>query len=284
MALTVSIVNMKGGVGKTTLVSQVAHKACQVGLKVLAVDLDPQGNLSQSLLGPKRYSALLEDDKPTVVQIFEGYRPTTRSRTSTKPISIRDVIIPDIGFWKRGSLDLIPSRLEFSRVLKHPSGSERNLAAALAGVVDDYDLTLIDCAPTESLLTDAAYYASRYIVVPVKPEFLASVGLPLLHRSVDEFSRKNRDHKIAVHSVVFNHSTYGKPGPEARKSMKEVHSIAATYKWPVFPVHMRYTKTLTSAARTGTPVSRTAHVKRDTAAAFDFFCKQFLKFLGFEDK
>ena len=49
------------------------------------------------------------------------------------------------------------------------------------------DLVVIDCAPTESFLTDAAYFASRYIVVPIKPEFLATIGLPLLARSVQEF-------------------------------------------------------------------------------------------------
>ena len=55
MAVSVSLINMKGGVGKTTLAAQLAHACMSRGLKVLAVDLDPQANLSQALLTPERY-------------------------------------------------------------------------------------------------------------------------------------------------------------------------------------------------------------------------------------
>jgi chromosome partitioning protein len=79
---------------------------------------------------------------------------------------------------------LIPSRLELSRTLKNPHGKERRLAKALSQVQNNYDLIIIDCAPTESVLTDAAYFASRYILVPIKPEFMATIGLPLLARSL----------------------------------------------------------------------------------------------------
>lgn len=75
MAVSVSLINMKGGVGKTTLAAQLTHAAAQRGHRVLAVDLDPQANLSQALLSPERYVKHLRANKPTVVQLFERYAP-----------------------------------------------------------------------------------------------------------------------------------------------------------------------------------------------------------------
>ena len=78
MAISVSFINTKGGVGKTTLAVQVAYAADKAGYKTLVVDLDPQSNLSQSLLTPEKYVRYLKQRKPTVVQIFDRYMPLTR--------------------------------------------------------------------------------------------------------------------------------------------------------------------------------------------------------------
>ena len=180
MSIVVSFVNMKGGVGKTTLATQVAHAADKADYKTLAVDLDPQSNLSQSLMTPKKYVKHLQEKKPTIVQIFDRYAPPSYEHNSPTPLDINDVIIKKAGYWRDSSLDLLPSRLELAHTLKNPTGKERRLAKALSRVSDKYDLIIIDCAPTESILTDAAYFASRYVLVPVKPEFLATIGLPLL--------------------------------------------------------------------------------------------------------
>lgn len=177
MAVSLSLINMKGGVGKTTLAAQLAHAAARRGLRTLAVDLDPQANLSQALLSPEKYVKHLRDKKPTIVQIFEHYFPPTEGSASPRPLEISEVILKKAG--SSPNLDLIVSRLELSQTLKNPTGKERRLAKALAKVADKYDLILIDCAPTESILTEAAYHASRYVLVPVKPEFLATIGLPL---------------------------------------------------------------------------------------------------------
>lgn len=75
MAVTVSLINMKGGVGKTTIASQLAYAASDDRLKVLAIDLDPQSNLSQSMMGPRDYVDHLKNNRPTVAQILEEYIP-----------------------------------------------------------------------------------------------------------------------------------------------------------------------------------------------------------------
>jgi chromosome partitioning protein len=129
------------------------------------------------------------------------------------------------------NLDLIVSRLELSNTLKNPHGKERRLAKALSKVADDYDLILIDCAPTESILTEAAYHASRYALVPVKPEFLATIGLPLLARSIQEFKYENSDHDLDICGIVFNHSSSYSVGPEGTRSIKEVQAEARKNGW-----------------------------------------------------
>ena len=257
MATTVSLINMKGGVGKTTVASQLAHAADKANFRVLAIDLDPQSNLSQSLMGPQRYVDHIGDNRPTIAQVFDGYTPASRTYASPRPINLDEVIVKRAGYWEDSSLDLIPSRLELSRTLKNPTGKERRLAKALARISDRYDLILIDCAPTESILTDAAYFASRYVIVPVRPEFMATIGLPLLARSIQEFQIENDDHEIEIAGLVFNHATYQSDGREARKSIDEVQDAAREYGWHVFENQIRYSASYPRAAREGTPLAYT---------------------------
>ncbi|MFZ3212415.1 MAG: ParA family protein [Terriglobales bacterium] len=171
---------------------------------------------------------------------------------------------------------MIPSRLELSHTLKNPTGKERRLAKALAKVADEYDLILIDCAPTESILTEAAYHASRYVLVPVKPEFLATIGLPLLARSIQEFKFENADHELDICGIVFNHSSTYSNGPEGRKSVKEVQAEAKKHGWNVFNTHVRYSASYAKAAREGTPLSSTSYVRWPVTSEFGQFVDEFL--------
>lgn len=277
MAIVVSLVNMKGGVGKTTLAAQLAHAADTRDLRTLAVDLDPQANLSQSLMTPQKYAKHLRARKPTIVQLFEKYYPANDEHGSPRPVAIADVILKKVGYWTSSTLDLIPSRLELSHTLKNPTGKERRLAQALAKVSDDYDLILIDCAPTESILTDAAYYASRYVLVPVKPEFLATIGLPLLARSVREFTEENTDHQLDICGIVFNHSSSYSKGPEGETAEREVRTEAAKHGWHVFETHVRYSGSYPRAAREGTPITRTHRAQYPVKAEFRRFVDEFFE-------
>lgn len=280
MANVVSLINMKGGVGKTTLAAQLAHAADSRNIRTLAVDLDPQSNLSQSLLTPEKYVKHLRDKKPTIVQLFEQYFPPTSEYSSPRPAEIQDVILKKSGYWIKARLDLIPSRLELSHTLKNPTGKERRLARALAKVSEQYDLILIDCAPTESILTEAAYHASRYVLVPVKPEFLATIGLPLLARSIEEFKLENGDHQLDICGMVFNHSSSYSNGPEGKKSIREVQGEAKKHGWHVFETHVRYSASYAKAAREGTAIGRTSYSRYEVSAEFDRFVDEFFTAIG----
>ncbi len=280
VATVVSLINMKGGVGKTTLAMQLAHAADSMDLRTLAVDLDPQSNLSQALMGPRAYVTHITAKKPTVVQIFDEYVPTDSANGSPRLLDVKDVLVKGAGYWSNSSLDLIPSRLELSRTLKNPTGKERRLAKALARVRDDYDLVIIDCAPTESILTDAAYFASRHIVVPIKPEFMATIGLPLLARSLHEFQLENDDHEIGIAGIAFNHSSSYSAGPEGQRSIEEVTTEAARHGWRVFDHQIRYSASYARAAREQAPLSHTSYARSDVIQGFRRFAEEVFESIG----
>lgn len=282
MATAVSFINMKGGVGKTTLAVQVCHAADHADFRTLAIDLDPQANLSQSLMTPEKYVRHLRDKRPTIVQIFDRYLPPSDEHESPQQVDIHDVIIKKAGYWRNSTLDLIPSRLELARSLKNPTGKERRLAKALAKIADEYDLIIIDCAPTESILTEAAYFASRYTLVPVKPEFMATIGLPLLSRSIQEFKLENDDHMIDICGIVFNHSSSYSDGPEGFQAIKDVKEEAKKRGWHMFNTHVRYSASYPKSAREGTPIGQTSYVRYEVTAEFAQFTKEFFSTIGLE--
>lgn len=257
MAVVVSLINMKGGVGKTTIASQLAHAADSDGLRVLTIDLDPQSNLSQSILGPHRYVDHMRNNQPTVVQILEDYIPAAGDDGGPRRIDLNGVILEGVGYGRDSHLDLIPSRLELSRTLKNPTGKERRLARGIAQVGENYDLVVIDCAPTESILTDVAYFASRYVIVPVKPEFMATIGLPLLARSVRDFVLENEDHELEIAGLVLNEQSEYADNTEKATAIREVEASAVEYGWRIFDYQIPYSRSYAKAARNGLPLSRT---------------------------
>ena len=280
MATVISVINMKGGVGKTTLATQIAHAADSRGMRTLAIDLDPQANLSHCLLRPSGYVEHLKKRKPTIVQIFDRYMPPSDEHASPTPVDIDDVIVHKAGYWWKSSLDLIPSRLELSHSLKNPTGKERRLAKALAKVADKYRLIIIDCAPTESILTEAAYFASRYVLVPVKPEFMATIGLPLLARSLEEFKLENEDQQIDICGIVFNHSSSYSTGPEGRQSIRDVTAAAKKYGWHIYNTHVHYSASYPKSAREGAPIGQTSNVRWGVSKECLNFTEELLESIG----
>ena len=148
----VSVINMKGGVGKTTIAALLCRDAAEADLKVLAVDLDPQANLSQALMGEQSYRRFLSDGSPSIVEVFNGYQPPTNANASAGPLDFNEVVHRTTD----PNLDIIPSRFDFSdNLINAVRPDERVLARLIANHFQDKDLVIIDCAPTESILTRA---------------------------------------------------------------------------------------------------------------------------------
>jgi len=277
MAVCVSLINMKGGVGKTTLASQIAwHAVMQMNKKVLLIDLDPQANASQSVMSPKVWVSYLDAGGLTVADIFEQFTPTGTASGSPKKLDPLKAIYKRVEYKDGSLLDIVPSRLELSWTLRNPTGKETLLPRFVAKVEQKYDLIILDCSPTDSILTDAAYHCSRYILVPIRAEFLASIGFPLLNRSILAFKMRHEDKVIDVCGLVFNDFVRGNEKREHKLARQDVNDKAKKYGWYVFGNDIPHSDSYFRAARDGMPIGHTkgAHDKvKDEFAAFagEFF-------------
>jgi len=190
----ISILNMKGGVGKTTLSVNLAWVLAEIkNKKILLVDLDPQFNASQYLLSFEEYDTYISS-KYTIADIllnpFKNIGPGPQKKQEIEP---ENFIFRRYTNAKGGVLDLIPSELRLSHYLKSAGGSHGKLSNFLDKIKKNYDYILIDCAPTESMITVAAYSASNYILTPVTPDPFAIIGFPLIEQTMKEFKNDYSD-------------------------------------------------------------------------------------------
>jgi chromosome partitioning protein len=276
MAKKVSVINMKGGVGKSTLTVNLAwHFAAYSNWqkKVLVVDLDPQFNSSQYMLGVTRYAKILQDGNPTVWEVFEQNTRTPSGKLSQ--IDYKSAVQNVTTYRTGGKVDLVPSRLELAFSLKNPGQKERQLSKLIAKLEDDYDLILIDCAPTESILTTAAYICSDYLLVPVRSEYLSAIGVNLLVNSMQDFNEDYEDKSLTLAGIVFNATE--QYVPEEAKSKAEVRKIAAQRGWYVFTSEVPYSKSFPKGAREGKPIFSTSYSRSSRVGQFNKFAAEFAK-------
>ena len=151
MSTTVTVMSQKGGTGKTTTVRTLADVLRRVGLDVLCVDLDPQGNLSD-------YFDVPADADPTVADVLAG-----RAKAAD---AIHDGVLP-------ANLGLAEAEL----VLAGKMGREMTLRRALRDVKRRHDLVLIDCPPALGLLTVNALVAADYALISSEAEYFSLQGV-----------------------------------------------------------------------------------------------------------
>lgn len=207
----ISIINMKGGVGKTTVTINLAHfLAKNKSKKILVIDFDPQANSTSSLISFDTYKKH-KKDKPMISEIFGDLKsiitPTGKSRNKNY-IKLEDLIINvyDNTCNNGGKIDLIPSELELSDILERAGGTniEDRLEYVLRNKRLAYDYILIDCSPTYSVLTNNALNASNYILIPVKPDPFSARGIPMLLEKIDLHNEmKDEREKVDVLGIVF---------------------------------------------------------------------------------
>lgn len=278
MAYKVALINMKGGVGKSTLAANLAWEMATSPWykRVLVVDLDPQFNCSQYLIGAHQVETIISSGKPTVWDVLEQLTSVPgRSSAHINPVS---TLVNVYSSRSQGSIDLMPSRLELSQALRNPSGKERLLEQAIAQLEKAYDLVIIDCAPTESMLTTAAYLVADYLLIPVRPEFLSTIGLPLLEQSLNDFAAFYPGRSPEVLGLVFNAiSGYS---PEEVNSRTEVQHVARTSGWDVFDEEVSYSRSFPKSAREGRPIFWTSYARTTTKANFHRFAREFADRIG----
>jgi chromosome partitioning protein len=183
---TVAVINGKGGVGKTSITANLAGLFAASGYRVLAVDLDPQGNLGSDLgyLG-----AGLSDGGASL-----------RSATL-------DLKAPETLAEVRPGLDVVPGGEhlhDLAAMLQARSrtgrGGAQDLAATIGALAGDYDLTLLDCPPGSDVLQEGALHAARWALVPTKTDDASRAGLRDVARRFSAARSSNPD--LAVLGVV----------------------------------------------------------------------------------
>lgn len=274
--IVVCVINLKGGVGKSTISALLALRAYAYrNLDVLAVDLDPQANLSQGLMH-NEYANFLNQQRPSVVEIFKGHVPPSPLFPNPTPVTANTGVETIFSYGSR-TLQLIPSRFDFSDTLL---GAIRPNPAMLAQFLSIHhrhkDLIIIDCSPTESILTTAAYYASRHVLVPVKPEYFATIGFPLLRQSLSNFMNQNRGHTLSVCGVVVNNAFYdggNDGGPEKARAMVEIQNEANRNGWHIYDNEIPHSRGFPKIMRGDNSFS-------GNAANFYLFANEFFDSLG----
>jgi chromosome partitioning protein len=239
----ISFMNMKGGVGKTTLAVNVSYALAYFHKKnVLIVDGDPQFNATQYLMSTKDYMHHLGDaNKGTLKDIFVPHRPGSVNTVSgtAKPVNKSKMSLAACtcsifdGGQGRGKLDLVPSTLSLIEIETSKRGTEAKLKNYLHEKATGYDYVIIDCSPTISIFTQAAILASDKYLVPIKPDPLSVIGLPLLERWLEEYTE---DVGIKVSSVGLVFTLVRGPLPAAMRDV--MTDLRKQRKGEVFQAHM----------------------------------------------
>lgn len=178
MSEIISMINMKGGVGKTTLTVNLAYSlSVEFNKKVLIVDMDPQFNATQLLFTKFKdideYKAIRQKSETIAGVLVANGSFVSQENTH----NIDDVIIQ---IDKNSSLFLVPGDLRLTDFESSTRGSERRLEMALSKIKDQYDFIFIDTPATYSVYSQAALLASDYYLVPLMPDLFATLGYSLL--------------------------------------------------------------------------------------------------------
>src|SRR6266436_6153923 len=279
----VSVINYKGGVGKTSLTANLAAQLAWEGRRVLLLDLDAQASLTFSFISPDRWEKDFAEGK-TIKGWFESFDSSTQISLASlvdAPNRVQAILSG------KGELHLIYSHLgllnvdlelatklggaNIGQAKKNFINIHRRLADGLARDIksqakEKYDLVLIDCPPNFNIVTKTAIIASDYILVPARPDYLSTLGINYLLRSVgglikdyNDFAEVKDGHKTdkiapKVLGVVFTMiQEYGsRPISAQRPFISQVKNIPGI---SVFPEYIKRNDTLfADAPQYGIPV------------------------------
>ena len=203
----ISIINQKGGVGKTTTVINLAAGLSQINKKVLVIDLDPQGNATTGL-----GLSNIEDTELTIYGVLNGSKKISETIKKTA----------------FSNLNLITSNVDLSGLEVETAGDEKRafilkekLAQFLEENDNNYDYVLIDCPPSLSLLTVMALVSSEALLVPLQTEFFALEGLTQLMKTIDRI-KSNLNPQLQIQGILLTmYDKRNKLSAEVEKEARE---------------------------------------------------------------
>jgi chromosome partitioning protein len=220
MGYIISTVNMKGGVGKTTLtVNLAACLAKYHDKRVLIVDLDTQISATLSMMSPSDFAKLRRDQRTLRELVKKAINPASKAA-----FPIQDIIIPyacnvpklhllpgDIDMYDEFSVsEMIYEKAVYREQVSFETVWNRFERVLVDGilkpVIDEYDYIILDCAPGYNLLTRSALTASHFYLLPARPEPLSLIGIQLLERRLVKLREVHQDEyplDIEMLGIVF---------------------------------------------------------------------------------
>lgn len=276
----VSIINYKGGVGKTTITANIGAELAQRGAKVLMIDLDPQASLTFSFLKPDEWKDSIADS----MTIKNWFVPSKRNPKPFPELIISPVTVTPYVTGRGGYLHLLSSHLDLINVDldlatklggANMSQSKQNFLNVHHRLLDGlnqltegmYDVVLIDCPPNFNIVTKNAIVASSKILIPAKPDYLSTLGIDYLIKSLNKLIKEYNEYcdiagedddiyeKInpEIMGVLFTMVQYygGQPIAASRPFISQTARLGV----PVFENYFRENKSLNAdAPQYGIPV------------------------------
>ena len=310
-----AVMNYKGGVGKTSVTANLAAELAWLGYHVLLLDMDAQASLTFSLVKPEVWQKDFDSTK-TIKRWFDAITRQQEIFSLKSLIITPEPVNSEISkSGKGGKLDLIASNLGLINVdleLATQLGGatldqakinylkvHRRLADGLKEInEDDYDLILIDCPPNFNIVTKNAIVSSDNILIPAKPDYLSTLGIDYLIKSVETLVKEYNDFSKVGNSpdvqsidpqvlgVVF--TMIDVRGGDAIAALRPFISQTEKLGLPVFEQKLRENKTMyADAPQYGVPVvlndySNLTH--KEVARELEVFAGQFITKSGLPRK
>ncbi len=196
MARVIALINLKGGVAKTTTTVALAETlASQFGKRVLVIDLDPQTNATTILIGEQRWKKINSEGWTLATLFKDSLDPTNKKFDLNQSLQrgVSDV---------QGAehVDLLPSSLDLidvqDKLASAPTGQFYSvtpidiLRLAVKPILDDYDVVLVDCPPNLGIITLNGLRISEGYLIPTVPDVLSTYGIPQIVKRVGNFSKE----------------------------------------------------------------------------------------------
>ncbi len=210
MPRRISLINYKGGVGKTSCIVNIAACLAETGYRVLLIDLDAQSNASIWLMRLERWNNLNVNGQGSVFSIFDP------GRERLKDLIVKDVVIDRAGKQVLPGLDMVPTTfnlIDIEHEYKPADGRPpyAKFQEQLAEVENDYDFILFDCPPNVMRAAQCGLFCSNEVYVPSNPDALSLIGFTLLTGKLLQFNERSASFRrsgmgkpVLIHGILFN--------------------------------------------------------------------------------
>ena len=233
MATVISMINLKGGVGKTTLtVAMAEFMAAEYGLKVLVVDLDPQTNATVALINELEWRKRNIRGQ-TLLNIFLDHL------SKYQVFSLEEAIVHNVSNVNGGieGLDLLPSSIDLIEVHDEflqaipslPINPLHLLGDVLRTTLSEYDIVLLDCPPDLGLICQNGLMISDYYIIPTIPDILSTYGIPQI---INRIGRLQRENSISIQPLGLVISKYRQQSEihKNQANLLKIHAPKAGYR------------------------------------------------------